>query len=556
MDELDDAAVRNLGFVVRRTPATGYAELSLIDLKERTYHTGLYVSVGKNPDAPLLQALAIIQKKLDLLEADVRQKQERVSQLERIAFGVRSEKTPTAADAGPEETDDGEVPAKNVVPISKPRRARRKSLPESLPRDEVVHELPVDDRHCRECGGALHAIGGWAETSEQLVVVREHVRVRRHRQQKYGCRCCGAAPVTAPKPPTMLPGSSYDSPEFLAYLVTRKFQYSLPFYRLEQFFEQAGCPVSRTTMARLLNEVVERRLTALYEHLKDELRQAPVLHADETTIQVLKETGRNAQSKSYLWAYSTTVGAKRPVVLFDYQMTRSGSHPKRFLTDGEGPFKGILVCDGYKGYTALEDVRLAGCWAHARRRFEAILKDLDPEARTKSKAQEAFGLISTLYAIERRIRDDNDPSRYAARRRESSPIVEQLKEWLLAHRPLVPPECALGKAISYTLNEWNKLVVYLDDARVPIDNNEDERQIRHFAVGRKNWLFADSMAGGYTNAVLYSLVRTAIANRLDPYAYLMRVFSELPAMTTSDEVRRLLPWYIQLESVEGAKIAA
>lgn len=232
----------------------------------------------------------------------------RVAELERMTFGARSEKS-----KAPSKKE--EAPPENVVPIGDGKRKRGKSLPDELPRDIVNHEIPPDERFCGQCGGALHRIEALDQTSEQMIVIREHIRVLRHVQETYGCRCCEAAPVTASKPPSMIPGSTYDSPELLAYLVTRKFQYGLPLYRLEQLFKQSGVSFSRTTMARVLNEVVERRLTALYELLKESLRSEPVLHADETTIQVLKEPGRKAESKSFLWAYATAIDSPHPVAL-------------------------------------------------------------------------------------------------------------------------------------------------------------------------------------------------------------------------------------------------
>lgn len=548
LNELSDDELRALDVTVQYFQEQQSAQLVLSDRVTQAFHDGVVLSLPDGWTLPIVHAFEALRRKFQVLEADIKQKDEQLAQLQRMQFGKKSEKTPPTP---AEKLHD------NVVPIdAQKRRKRSKSLPDELPRDVVVHEIPIDEQKCNHCGGDLHQINNWKQESEQLVVVREHVRVRRHIQMTYGCRCCEAAPVTASKPPSMIPGSTYDSPEFLAYVVTRKYQYALPLYRLEQFFEQAGVSVSRSTIARLLNECVDRRLTSLYELLKAELRSGPVIHADETTIQVLKEPGRRPESKSYLWAYATALGTSHPVVIFDYTVTRGGAHAREFLTDGVGPFSGVLVCDGFKGYNGLKNVTLAGCWAHARRKFEAVLKLMPAEARSSSKAQEAFGMIGTLYAIERRMLDHDPAQKLLIRQAESKPIIDNLQTWLRTHQALVPPESGLGRAISYTLNEWGKLMVFLQDGRVPIDNNEDERQIRHFAIGRKNWLFADSTAGGYTNAVLYSLVRTAIVNRLDPYEYLKTIFEALPAMTTVDEVRRLLPWNVTQDQARQVKMAA
>ena len=550
LNEMDETELLNLEVQVNYFNESDSVQILLMDRAENALHDGVFFSIADGWSVPIAHAFQAINRKVELLEADIAKKADRVAELERMTFRARSEKTNKTP------KPDADPHVENVVPIEQAKEKRRKSLPDDLPRDIVNHVIPKSKQQCSECGGDLHAIHAWDQVTEQLVVVREHVRVRRHVQKTYGCRCCEAAPITAPKPPSMIPGSIYDAPETLAYLATRKFQYGLPFYRLEQFFEQAGVPFSRTTMARLLNECVDRRLTVLYELLKEELRSAPVVHGDETGLQVLKEPGRKAQTKSFLWAYATAAYFAHPVVIFDYQQTRSGEHAKAFLTDGDNPFSGVLVCDGFKGYNCIPGVILSGCWTHARRKFEAILKELNPDARPTSKAKEAFDLINRLYAVESRIKTLAPDSVRAVRHAESKPIVDTLKEWLLRHKPLVPPETGLGKAITYTLNEWKKLIVFLDDGRVPIDNNEDERQIRHFAIGRKNWLFADSVAGGYTNAVFYSLVRTAVANRLDPYEYLKAVFTRLPSMTKAEEVKQLLPWNINLSQASEVKLAA
>lgn len=552
LTELNETGLRNLDVIIKSFPEAETYQLALYDKQERSLHDGVFLpsNSGETYTRELTFAILAFQQKSRLLEAELQKKSERISELERMAFGSKSEKVKAAP------KPDGGTDNKNAAPTGKQKTERRNSLPENLPRDPEVHDLPQELRNCSNCGGALHPINAWDQASEQLVVVREHMRVRRHIQKTYGCRCCESSLVTAPKPPSMVPGSCYDSPETLAYLATQKFQFAIPFYRLEQVFERCNVPFSRTSMARLLNECVDRRLTVLYELLKEELRSAPVVHGDETGLQVLKEPDRKAQTKSFLWAYATAAHFAHPVVIFDYQQTRSGEHAKAFLTHGENPFSGILVCDGFKGYNCIPGITLSGCWTHARRKFEAILKELSPDARPTSKAKEAFDLINRLYAVESRIKMLAPDTILELRQAESKPIVDAIKVWLLGHKPLVPPETGLGKAIAYTLNEWDKLIIFLGDGRVPIDNNADERQIRHFAIGRKNWLFADSVAGGYTNAVFYSLVRSAIANGLDPYEYLKEVFTWLPAMTKAAEVKALLPWNIDLRRVSEVKLAA
>jgi hypothetical protein len=268
---------------------------------------------------------------------------------------------------------------------------------------------------------------------------------------------------------------------------------------------------------------------------------------DETTVQVLKEPGKAPESKSYLWAQMSPA-PEALIVLFDYDATRSGEVPKRLLAG----FEGTLHTDGYEGYTGVVHdqglVRLF-CWAHARRRFIDVLKSLKlnpkklpakppPKAR---RALKALGFIKTLYTIERRIREQPPDERYRTRQRESLPVLKALRTWLDETRPKILPGSALGAALAYLDNHWSGLKRYCDDGRYGMDTNRVENAIRPFCVGRKNWMFSDTVAGAKSSANLYSLIQTAKANRLEPYAYLRHVLTELPKATSVADIEALLP---------------
>lgn len=269
-----------------------------------------------------------------------------------------------------------------------------------------------------------------------------------------------------------------------------------------------------------------------------------ILHADETTLQVLAEPGRKADSKSFMWLYRTGRDVP-PIILYDYQTTRHSKHPKAFLKE----FKGYLHVDGYAGYHALKDVELVGCWAHARRNFDEALKSLPANVHKKSTAAaEGLQFCNQLFQIERQINDKIEnctpEQRKEYRLEHSKPVLDAFLTWLKTKRPQVPPKSKLGDAITYCINQWSKLVVFLEDGRLELDNNRAERSIKPFVMGRKAWLFAQSMKGATASATIYSIVETAKENQLNPLNYLTYVFEQLPQIDLNDveAIDQLLLW--------------
>ena len=246
--------------------------------------------------------------------------------------------------------------------------------------------------------------------------------------------------------------------------------------------------------------------------------------------------------QTYLWLYCSASHALKPVVLYDYQETRSSEHPKRFLSgDMTDTFSGYLSVDGYAGYNKIPNVIRVGCMAHLRRKFNEILKALPADAKG-SYAAEALEMIAQLYGVEKKILHEPPHKKYLIRQAQSLPVLHRIKAWLDNLHPLVVPKSLLGKAVKYALEQWYAVSRYVEDGRLAIDNNIAERAIKSFVIGRKNWLFADSADGAYASAVMYSLVNTAKANGLDPYRYLYYLFENLPYAKTTGDVRRLMPW--------------
>ncbi|OVZ63777.1 transposase [Pigmentiphaga sp. NML030171] len=426
-------------------------------------------------------------------------------------------------------------------------RGKRGPLPSELPRIDIVHEVPESERTCA-CGTPMVQIG--EEVSEQLDIVPMQVRVLRHIRKRYACPGGEQAPVTAPVAPQVLPKSNASN-DLLAMLLTVKYVDGLPLARFEHVLARSGITVPRQTLARWVIGTAQA-LQPIHNLLRDHLLSAPVLHMDETTVQVLKEPGKAASSTSYMWV-QTGGPPDRPVVIYDYDASRSGQVPQRLL---EG-WQGFLMTDGYEGYGAVArtpGVEHMACWAHARRRFVEAVK-VQPSGK-RGRADEAIALIGQLYRIERDLKDVTDAQRQAGRQARSVPVLAELRAWLDKTRPQVPPSLALGKALAYLDRYWDKLVRYLERGDLPIDNNRCEGAIRPFVVGRKGWLFSDTPAGAHASALIYSLVETAKANGREPYTWLRRVLRELPTAKTVEDYEALLPWNLHPQDLAMETVGA
>jgi transposase len=420
-----------------------------------------------------------------------------------------------------------------IVPEHTRRKRGRRKLPEALPRVEVIHELADNERYCPHDGNRLTEIG--EVTSEQLDIIPAKIQVIRHIRKQYACRC-GQCIKTAALPPQPIP-KSLASPGLLAHVTVSKYQDALPLYRQETILKRIGVELPRATLANWMIQAGSL-IQPLINLLRDRLLADDILQMDETPVQVLKEPGKTAQSKSYLWLQRGGP-PDQPVVLYDYDPGRGAAVPKRLL---EG-FKGYLQTDGYDGYNAvvaLNGLTHVGCMAHARRKFSEALK-AQGKKKQRGKAHRGLALIQKLYRVEKQARKLSPQERYSHRLQYARPILDEMRSWLDHALPQVPPMSATGKALNYLHNEWDKLIHYLDDGRLEIDNNGAENAIRPFVLGRKNWLFSTSVKGVKASANLYSLIETAKANGLEPYAYLRYLFAELPKAETVEAIEALLP---------------
>lgn len=493
-------------------------------------------------------------KAIPALEAQIHELKAKVALQQKEIFGTSSEKQATQLDSSAAENNVNILDSKPEEKNHKVRDIKsytgRKKLPENLPREKVIYSMPVSERICECCNGKLHKVG--EESVEKLTVVREHHKVRVIVTEKYSCHDCDKFYV-AKAPKSMIPGSSFDTPEFLANIAVKKFQFGMPYDRQEKYFRSIGLPFNRTTLANLMNKSSDL-LAGVYECLREQLLSQTVIHADETIMQVLKEEGRKPQQKSYLWTFMSGSEASNKVVYFAYNPTRSGQFAVDVLTLNGDSFKGYLCVDGYDGYNKVMDATRVGCMAHVRRRFDDALKIM-PNNSEKSLAKNAIEMIGELYLIETRIKEEPIDKKFLIRQQQSIPILIKIKDWLDDLHPKVLPKSLLGKAITYFLNEWEYVSRYVEDGRLSIDNNAAEREIKQVVIGRKNWLFADSVDGAHTNAIMYSLVATAKVNGLDPYLYLVELYRKVPNLKSSDELKALMPWNIKLQNNQMLKAA-
>lgn len=446
------------------------------------------------------------------------------------AFEAAAEESVDAEDSGDSATE--------TLSYERRKPRGRKPLPADLPRVRIEHDLAEADKVC-DCGCALTHIG--EELSEQLDIIPATVQVLQHARQKYACKACEATVRTAVLPGQPIPKSNA-SAGLLAYIATAKYQDALPLHRQETIFKRMDVAIPRNTLANWMMRCGEL-ISPLMAALDKDIRRGNIIHCDETPLQVLQEPDKPPGSQSYLWVRRSG-DSDRPIVLFDYAPSRAGSVAAQLL---EG-FSGYLQTDDYAGYHAAgrqNGIVHLGCWAHARRKFVDAQKAAAPndkKAKRTGKADVAIHFIAKLYGVEKQAKAMSGAERHRLRQDNSVPLLNALRAWLDKTLHTTVPKGALGTALGYLHKNWEKLIRYVDDGNLNIDNNPAENAIRPFVIGRKNWLFSATPKGAHASAALYSLIETAKANGLEPYGYLRKVFATLPGISTEEELQALLPW--------------
>ena len=434
------------------------------------------------------------------------------------------------------------------------RKAGRRPLSADLPRTDRIHDIADEAKIC-PCGCALKKIG--EEVSEKLDIIPQKIQVIRDIRPKYACPACegveddGPTVKIAPMPPQIIPQGIVTA-GLLAYICVNKFVDGLPLHRQENIFSRIGVKISRATMSGWML-LAAKACKELMDMMIEELRYGDILNMDETTVQVLREPERENTLKSYMWV-ARGGPPESPIVTFHYDQSRGGKVAEDIL----GNFKGYLQTDGYAGYNAVgarPDIIHVGCMFHVRRKFMDVIKG---GAKNKNAtAVTIVNMIGKVYEIEKQARKENlNPEQIKAMRQERTrPIMDKIKAILDERIKTTPPKSLLGKALAYALGQWDRVLIFLEDGRLRPDNNLAENAIRPFAVGRRNWLFAGSPTGARASATIYSLIETAKANGLNPYLYLLHVFTTLPKTQSTDDIRQLLPHNLtaqKLEELTGA----
>jgi transposase len=486
-------------------------------------------------DVAGLQALIVReQEKIKFLDQENTWLREQLAELKRNRFGKKSERWESEEQLV---LNEAEVESKKPEPAQKPdieveghtkKRGHRKPLPDYMEREIVKIELPLAEQFAAD--GTPLKITGW-EISEKLKYEPSKISVLQIHRAKYGVDS-GDYETTAPQIAAIIP-KGLATPELLAAIIVSKYSDGLPLYRLEDIFSRQGIELPRQTMARWVIQVAEA-CRPILNVLSDRLLGSFYVACDETKVQVLKENGRSAESKSWMWVRSTPFGMQR-IVLFDYEVSRSQETAKNLFLD----FKGFLQCDGLNAYDALEsvDVIRVGCNMHARRRFEAAV--VVGAKSGKSLGEEGLKFYQQIYDIEELLREQPPEERFVKRNELALPIWKKMKTWIEANKGKVPAKSKIGGAFSYFENEYKYLTAYLKDGRLELDNGFTERAIRKFAIGRNNWMFSDTEAGAAASALLYSLTVTAKVNGVNPYHALVKVFTELPLAKTIDDYERI-----------------
>ena len=441
------------------------------------------------------------------------------------------------SDLDAEEPDTLEnKPARKAKAVGK-KEADIKDLPVN-----IINHYLTDDELVAEFGA-----NGWKQLpdaiSKRYRFIPAKVEIDEHHVGVYASKTDDRI-IKADHPKALLHGSLV-SPTIAAAIMNGKYVNAVPLYRLEQEFSRYGLTITRQNMANWMIRLGESYLAVLYDYLHQELYNYHVIQADETPVLVNRD-GRSAGTKSYMWVYrSGHLYTDKQIVLYDYHKTRNCSHPREFLCN----YSGICVTDGYQVYHTIEkereDLQIAGCWVHARRKFDEALTVIPKAHRNKSDAFLVIKQIQAIYREEGKLNELSSKERLMQRQLVIKPLVDALFAYLKKMEPTVPTSGQLRKAYTYILNQEKYLRVFLEDGEVPIDNNASERAIRGFCIGKKNWQMIDTINGAHSSAIIYSIAETAKANNLKPYDYFVYLLEEIPKhMEQKDRtfLEDLLPW--------------
>jgi transposase len=498
-----------------------------------------------------LEKIAVLEEKVAKLEALVKYYEEQMLSAKRYRFGASSEKMIIDTDGyrqmglfnEVEKEAAKSLPEPEIEEITykrKKRKGKREEDLSGLPIERIEHVLPEKERNCPKCGEEMRDIG--VDVRRELKLVPAQVIVVEHATHAYACPNTGCeennekVTIVKANAPAPLISGSLASPSLVAHIAFQKYSNGMPLYRMEKGFQYDGVVISRQNMANWVIKCAETFLLALYSLMIKFLLQESVLHADETTVQVLHEPGRSAQQTSYEWVYRSSGCSEHKIVIYDYRQTRKQNHPKEFLET----FSGFLHTDGYVVYHNLPpNITVVGCWAHARRPWENLLKMIPKEKRKGSNAECGVAFINQLFDLERKFKELSPEERYQARLEKSKPVADEFFAWVDKFGDL--PKSKLGEAAHYARSQREYLLNVFLDGRLELSNNRCERSVKPFVQGRKAWLFSNTPNGATASSIMYSIIETAKENGLHPFHYVKYLLEALPH-TTVDNLEAFLPW--------------
>lgn len=531
--------------------AKSSADIQLLELKDMISQLNMTIKT-------LNDTISRQQKENDALKAELAWFRQKM-------FGSSSERRKDSIDGQLNlfgDAEEFEKPVEliepEVIEVSKKTRKKKPTLEEQFAgiptRKEFVDTLSEEDRICPECGSKMLAIGTELIRSEIVYAPPKLERVEYY-ATTYGCPVCKDTEepqfIKDNGKPSLISGS-YVSESLLAYILYRKYGLYIPLYRQEKDFIQQAAPIGRTSMASWIIKSSQEYIQPMYDYFHRELLKRQFLMMDETPIQVLKEDGRRAQSKSYFWLVRTGEDGLPPIILYNYTPTRAGENAKQFLEGIEPRF--YLMADGFQGYNKVQDTRRCTCWAHIRR----YLLEAIPKGKEKDYSHPAVqGVLycNKLFEYERSYKEKGLSFKQIKNRRlkDQKPVIEGFLVWIKQVKP--ESNGKLGKAITYILNREDILMTYLEDGRCSLSNNLSENCIRPVTVGRKNWLFSDTPDGATANSLYLTIVEMAKAYNLNLYEYLKYLLEQRPNKNMSDdELANLAPWSETVQDICSNKM--
>ena len=515
-------------------------------------------TIKESPEkvAELQAVIQLQQGQIDHLQQQIERMTQILRSAQRARFGQSSEKTTYVAPDQMRMFDEVEniqnikasEPTEETLKIAGHDRKKKRTIEEltaNLPVEEIILYLAEGKTDCDICGHPLKLIGK-KFVRHVLQMIPCEVKLLKYYTCSYVCPSCeeknGDSYITTTIAPPTLMKHSLASPSTVADVMTRKYVDGLPLARQEKIWKREGIELSRATLANWVIQCAQRWLKPLYRHMKHTLLMSEVIYADETVIQVLKEDGKPATSESRMWIYGSDSRSGRNIRYFEYQPDRKGKHAERFLKS----FSGCLVTDGYAGYNKVEEVARCGCWAHMRRKW----RDAMPKGATmaNSKAAVGYNYCNKLFAVEKKYTNEISLIRKSTRQVMAEPLLDEYFLWAKTVNPT--PGSKLAEAVTYAHNQESYLREFLNYGEVEISNNFAENAIRPFAVGRKNWLFCDTVKGAESSAIVYTMVETAKANGIEPYTYLLYALNQMPycdKSPSSKQLETLMPWNFKME---------